>query len=530
MGDNPEECPVCMTAFDDTVQRPRTLPCGHTFCTSCMDKLNDKDTVTCPTCRVVHAVPEEGQFPVSYIVEAFIKRMRDSSTWAPSAPLLDCAEEGSGNAEGYKQMGVGRLCRKMHSMLQEQEAKVLVAIGACQEVQSQLDQYQTTLSCWADQQQRIEKRLQEVLAQSRGARVLVLQEESQVAAKKEEVQHREQQLHAMRENLHKVTTDQEADVAIMEVGRCTDEAEKRLEECREMFPNVDTVVTAMEVKDASIAALEAVQNVLAAMHIAGDSLDPTVKPDLSEDPNFSIRERLQAMLTPTLKVEDLLNLKQTARSLLKTGRVFAVHEFKGRSRYARISFDDGRLYLHSLLSQPPPPGVSMMQMDEVLPPSPPCKVFLDLAWPGSAPRRVLINLFHDTPMGRQFLLLCTGQQGPSYANSRLWRVWDKGEPGECVYGGDFEWNDGTGGAALLPRLGEGEYRKSRRAGNVFGVWLCDPARGAQFAISTRDRKVGSVFLHVFGEVVSGLDVVALAAHHRDITEVTVVDCGVGMWG
>lgn len=62
----------------------------------------------------------------------------------------------------------------------------------------------------------------------------------------------------------------------------------------------------LQVKDASIAALEAVQNVLAAMHIAGDSLDPTVKPDLLEDPNFTIRERLQAMLTPTLKVSILV--------------------------------------------------------------------------------------------------------------------------------------------------------------------------------------------------------------------------------
>lgn len=158
-------------------------------------------------------------------------------------------------------MGVGRLCSKMNSMLQEQEAKVLVAIAACQEVQSQLDQYQATLSGWADQQQQIEEKLQEVMAQSRSARVLVLQEKCQVAAKKEQVQHREQQLHAARENLHKVTTDQEADIVIMEVGRCTDETETRLEECREMFPNVDTVVTAMKVRTVLLSAMCVFHNV-----------------------------------------------------------------------------------------------------------------------------------------------------------------------------------------------------------------------------------------------------------------------------
>ncbi|KAK8378407.1 hypothetical protein O3P69_011120 [Scylla paramamosain] len=61
-------------------------------------------------------------------------------------------------------------------------------------------------------------------------------------------------------------------------------------------------------------------------------------------------------------------------------------------------------------------------MKELVPACPPCLVFMDLAWPGSARRRILIHLTHDTPRGQQFLLLCTGQQGPSYANTRLFKL------------------------------------------------------------------------------------------------------------
>uniref|UniRef100_A0A0P4WJX0 PPIase cyclophilin-type domain-containing protein n=1 Tax=Scylla olivacea TaxID=85551 RepID=A0A0P4WJX0_SCYOL len=168
------------------------------------------------------------------------------------------------------------------------------------------------------------------------------------------------------------------------------------------------------------------------------------------------------------------------------------------------------------------------QMKELVPACPPCLVFMDLAWPGSARRRVLIHLTHDTPRGQQFLLLCTGQQGPSYANTRLFKLVKEGRPGERVWGGDYEYNNGMGGAALLPDLDKGEYGKSTKAGGLWWWWGRGPARGAQFTITINDCPKG-VERPVFGEVVEGLDSVEAAARHRPITEVTVVECGVVLW-
>nr|XP_045590360.1 peptidyl-prolyl cis-trans isomerase B-like [Procambarus clarkii] len=151
--------------------------------------------------------------------------------------------------------------------------------------------------------------------------------------------------------------------------------------------------------------------------------------------------------------------------------------------------------------------------------------FLDLGWAGSTRGRVTIRLTPDTLLARQFVLLCTGQRGHTYRNTKLLRVGAKGQPEEWVEGGDYESNDGEGGAPLLPDL-QGHYRGAGRAGAVCAWYDLGGPRSAQFVITTRDLQDDDGWLYAFGDVVRGLDVVRAAVNHSDITEVTVVDCGV----
>ncbi|XP_050715113.1 uncharacterized protein LOC126997924 [Eriocheir sinensis] len=523
-GGSPAECPVCMTGYDDTVQRPRTLPCGHTVCTLCIDQLKVQGRVACPECRVSHAVPKGGQFPVSYAVEAFIRMMRDAEV-APAAAASPppSAGEGKGAAAAADKKEAAGLSKKMRSFLQEQETTVVAAITACREAQSHLDQYQTTLAGWGKRQQQLEDRLLGLVDQSRSARELLRQEESRAAVKEEELKKWEQRMQALLETLRTLTTEQEAGGAVTEVFRCTGEAEQAVEECREGFPDASTVTTARKVNAASSAALEAVQAALETL--------ATEEPWPQSDPDSTVMDRLHLIWTGSLTAEDLRSLTQPARRLLEAGRVFAVHQAEGQLRHAKISLEAGQLCLHALKDLPLPLGAATLQVSEVVPPSPPCTVFLDLSWPGSSPRRVRIRLSPDTPRGRQFLLLCTGQRGPSYVNTRLYGVGQKGKAGEYVMGGDYESNDGSGSSVLLPGLDEGDYRKSGRAGDVFGLGWSGRTLGecGQFGIYTRDRQDGGESL-VFGDVMDGLHVVAEAAQYRDIKEVTVADCGVELWG
>ena len=50
------ECPVCIHVFT----KPRLIPCGHTVCEVCLEKLVVGSSVTCPIDRSIHGVPEEG--------------------------------------------------------------------------------------------------------------------------------------------------------------------------------------------------------------------------------------------------------------------------------------------------------------------------------------------------------------------------------------------------------------------------------------------------------------------------------------
>ena len=53
------ECSLCLNVFDD----PRNLPCGHTFCLKCVQKLVDKNKnkqPSCVLCRKLWTVSAEG--------------------------------------------------------------------------------------------------------------------------------------------------------------------------------------------------------------------------------------------------------------------------------------------------------------------------------------------------------------------------------------------------------------------------------------------------------------------------------------
>ncbi|KAK4303628.1 hypothetical protein Pmani_024372 [Petrolisthes manimaculis] len=73
---NPAECGICFTLFDDIERRPRTLPCGHTFCTSCLIVLLETKNLTCPSCRVKHRTTTINKIPISYIVEEMVRHQQ----------------------------------------------------------------------------------------------------------------------------------------------------------------------------------------------------------------------------------------------------------------------------------------------------------------------------------------------------------------------------------------------------------------------------------------------------------------------
>ncbi len=45
-------CAVCLELFNSIVNIPKILPCGHSFCDSCLKKMVTSKYRQCPTCRI----------------------------------------------------------------------------------------------------------------------------------------------------------------------------------------------------------------------------------------------------------------------------------------------------------------------------------------------------------------------------------------------------------------------------------------------------------------------------------------------
>lgn len=145
-----------------------------------------------------------------------------------------------------------------------------------------------------------------------------------------------------------------------------------------------------------------------------------------------------------------------------------------------ISLEDGRLHLYSLQAEALPSGAVTLQMGEVVSAFTACEVFLDLSWPGCrAARRVVVRLPWDTARGRLFLMLCSGQWGPCYANTRLFKVEYKGQLRECVREGNYQAANASG-ATLLSYFSFRGYCESAPslwvAGNSSSVPLSSPEK------------------------------------------------------
>ena len=51
------ECSICLEGYNYKDKFPRMLSCGHSFCSSCLERLLYGNTIPCPTCRNLIVVP-----------------------------------------------------------------------------------------------------------------------------------------------------------------------------------------------------------------------------------------------------------------------------------------------------------------------------------------------------------------------------------------------------------------------------------------------------------------------------------------
>ncbi|XP_069192096.1 tripartite motif-containing protein 5-like [Procambarus clarkii] len=235
MDNKPEECSVCFNYYDDNQLRPRTLPCGHTFCSQCIDNAIKNGQLTCPSCRGQHAATAATQFPINYTVEAFVRKLKN----------IQLTTEEVVPAKRYEGPARG-ISKKLRSLVQEQKSIISSLITSCEEVLSQLGEYRGQLGDWKTHHLQLQDRLYALVEQNKSAMKLLELEDTSVVDMTTQGEEGKTQLQAMLGSLNTVNTPQEVDTTIDTADGCSMKVEDWLQKCRELFPNVKTVHTSVK--------------------------------------------------------------------------------------------------------------------------------------------------------------------------------------------------------------------------------------------------------------------------------------------
>lgn len=76
-------CSICLERFND----PKILPCHHSFCFNCINRLKENRQVKCPICRNTHDVSYG--FTNDFRTIQLLDNNLNQSRVQPSAPLLE---------------------------------------------------------------------------------------------------------------------------------------------------------------------------------------------------------------------------------------------------------------------------------------------------------------------------------------------------------------------------------------------------------------------------------------------------------
>lgn len=144
------ECQVCLSKFNDTSHKPRSLGCGHTLCTNCVRELLTDGIVNtslrCAICRRPHnvSVNRVSEVPINFtllsLVEGFKNRPRELFLLAKSEA------QDTSNAHLVKHEDSLSRLQTLRAQLLDQSSHVVKMLPQVPQVVKHLENLQTKLS------------------------------------------------------------------------------------------------------------------------------------------------------------------------------------------------------------------------------------------------------------------------------------------------------------------------------------------------------------------------------------------------
>ncbi|KAK7082537.1 hypothetical protein SK128_020630 [Halocaridina rubra] len=491
------KCGFCHECFDDKERSPRLLKCSHRLCHYCTDSLIKNDIKVCPYCHEEFEEKSSKEILADENILEHIRRngKKRSLEHVPnscSQPASKRIKRAMRNhiASSFKEARehVERVTREItglqNDIMQEKELIQREIFPEINKTLSQNDKYLNEL-----------KDIDTLL------------------------QHEMEQISSV---IEQFSEDESLD------DKWSDGIPPK-----EWIQNIKELVCKEEAVVESIQR-EVKKSERKSRSLLGVLVPQTEQGEISDSSGINTPKVKQENVLGTIKVESILNLNALMLSLVKEGKIYAVQERNGRIRYALLSVVEEHLCIHHLKDDPPLEKIFIVEYRDL------CsmvscdarEVFLQLRSIHS--RKLLgtliISLTKDSKRSENFWLICSGERGPSYANTRVMEVSGKGDEMEHVCLGDYEGKNGYGGKTVVPDAGNetgGILKRPWMAGVVTGEdCYGGDDTAAQFRIFTRSRPRSTLDL-CFGRVESGLAAVVKAiARYPNIEDVYIDSCGI----
>lgn len=490
MDANALECGVCNELYDEGQFRPRILPCSHTHCSSCIQKLISSRRMSCPVCRK--------QFLAFSVNNLMINRS-----------LIDVVRQFAGKGDSFEDSrgrGTSRaewvdfpkeFCKRRLAECEKERAEILNFIKSSEMLKGEALNLSKEFDGSFIKILQDSKNESECITQKVGDKKKLLQSKLEALLKEED-------------NIKLLLQQQ------------------NLSNNSELLREVNTSVNKL---------LE---------NIEGERLVADTEIRLMKQKFFQLQRRLSVIQWAMaeegrdgdyITVENLRNMSSSLREIIEAGKLLAIQDHQGIRRYASVKLGSrNRICLFQLQELQHIPSdaflIKHVEAMKLLDLSN-CRTFLEIGVDETIKGRVVIKLTADGYYSNNFLHLCVGSMGPSYTNSKILEIKKRGMRGERARMGNYEKDATVGGKAVVKGVNwsqemekEMYKRTSCAAGLVKGLNGPDEESVSQFFIITKGDPSSAPY-PCFGMVESGLDILRKAiSQHPDVTRVTVVNSGV----
>ncbi|XP_066965084.1 uncharacterized protein [Macrobrachium rosenbergii] len=516
-----KECEICNEDFSEGNHCPKVLPCSHSICTLCVEQLIAGNKMNCPFCRKAFNANSANDLGTNIGLLKLLKYVSELEISLKAAPV---------NMKGKRTSTLLKMYKAENKEIYDESA------GRCTKavyyIKRSIQQNSSVRESLIDVRKMIRDEIYPALEE------IEQRAETHIGFLGEEIEKMQRQAKAVsrqKETIGEVEDKMQGAPDFSHIDPLLEETEEMIARTNDVMGDLKKfLIKNKETREEIEKRTKKIEDMVTA---AKDSLIPAGE---KQEDEIDLSSEMVAMATEEdvpkhLNISYLKEMRRPVQSSLQKGRIYAVQPQQESKRYAQITVKgDNEFCLHHLRDEPPNCEFHTVDYDDLMKEmnTAPGLTFLELGIGQDCLGRLLIRLSPPgTNKAHHFFLLCTGEKGPSYANTNCLKVLNKGDDKtEFAVFGDYEKNDGSGGKAIIPGVDweeenqKDEYGRSWVEGLVGGK--STEATAAMFGIFLRDNP-GSEMPGCFGKVEKGLEILTDAlAKNPDMGKCRIVDCGI----